>query len=329
MDKRIYIRSFATLSLVFSFLFLSAQTIKVTLLGTGSPKPSIERFGPGTLVEAGGQNFLFDCGRGAAQRIWQLKIPLGQVNMLFLTHLHSDHTVGIPDFWLTGWIPAGYGRRSSPLQVWGPTGTKEMMAGLEKAYAWDIKTRSKEKNKDQSGILEKATDITEGVIYEKDGVKITAFIVDHADFIDSALGFRLDYKGHSVVLSGDTRYNENLVRHAKGTDVLIHEVAAADEKSMQEYPLINQILGFHCSPEDAGKVFEQVKPKLAVYYHIVLLTGDKSIPPPTLEDVVRRTRKNYAGPLQTGEDLMSIEIGDEVKVSKFTSSINNQVEIIK
>ena len=142
MDKRIFIRSFATLSLVFSFLFLSAQTIKVTLLGTGSPKPSIERFGPGTLIEAGGQNFLFDCGRGAAQRIWQLNIPLGQVNRLFLTHLHSDHTVGIPDLWLTGWIPAAYGRRYSPLQVWGPTGTKEMMAGLEKAYAWDIKTRS-------------------------------------------------------------------------------------------------------------------------------------------------------------------------------------------
>lgn len=86
-----------------------------------------------------------------------------------------------------------------------------------------------------------------------------------------------------MVLSGDTRYTENLVKYAKGADLLIHEVAAANEESMQKYPLINQILSFHSSPEDAGKVFEKVKPKLAVYSHIVLLTGDTSIPAPIME----------------------------------------------
>ena len=116
---------------------------KVTLLGTGAPVPSIERFGPGILVEAGGQKLLFDCGRGAAQRLWQLKIPLGQINALFLTHLHSDHIVGIPDVWLTGWIPAAYGRRTLPFQVWGPGGTKAMMDNLAEAFSWDISTRSK------------------------------------------------------------------------------------------------------------------------------------------------------------------------------------------
>src|SRR5262245_249422 len=93
---------------------------KVTLLGTGSPVPSVERFGPSILVEAGGQKLLFDCGRGASQRLWQLKIPLGKIDALFLTHLHSDHVVGIPDLWLTGWIPAVYGRRAVPFQVLGP-----------------------------------------------------------------------------------------------------------------------------------------------------------------------------------------------------------------
>src|SRR5690242_2557409 len=81
---------------------VNAQSnIKVTLLGTGAPVPSVERFGPAILVEAGGQKLLFDCGRGAAQRVWQLKIPLGKIDRLFLTHLHSDHVVGIPDLWLT------------------------------------------------------------------------------------------------------------------------------------------------------------------------------------------------------------------------------------
>src|ERR1700752_885693 len=131
---------------------LNAQpSIKVTLLGTGAPVPSIERFGPSILVEAGGQKILFDCGRGASQRLWQLKIPLGRIDALFLTHLHSDHIVGIPDVWLTGWLPAVFGRRANPFQVFGPAGTKDMMNNLVKAFSWDISTRNKEKNKADSG----------------------------------------------------------------------------------------------------------------------------------------------------------------------------------
>ena len=273
-------------------LSVNAQPVfKVTLLGTGAPAPSIERFGPSILVEAGGQKLLFDCGRGAGQRLWQLKIPLGQVDALFLTHLHSDHVVGIPDLWLTGWIPAAYGRRAYPFKVFGPGGTEDMMENLVKAFSWDISIRSKENNKVDSGVWVKATDIKEGFIWEKNGVKVTPFTVRHSDFIDSALGYRIDYNGHSVILSGDTRYSENLVRYAKGADVIIHEVAAANEHSIQTSPLINQILGFHSSPEDAGKVFEQIKPKMAVYSHIVLLTANPSIPAPTIKDLATRTKK--------------------------------------
>ena len=303
--------------------------IKITLLGTGAPVPSIERFGPSILVEAGGQKLLFDCGRGAGQRLWQLKIPLGQIDVLFLTHLHSDHVVGIPDVWLTGWIPAVYGRRTSPFQVFGPDGTRDMMENLVKAFSWDISTRSKEKNKADSGALVNATDVKEGFVWEKNGVKVTPFTVRHAEFIDSALGYRIDYAGHSVILSSDTRYSEKLIRYAKGADVVIHEVAAANEQSMQRSPLINQILGFHSSPEDAGKVFEQIQPKLAVYSHIVLLTADPSIPPPTINDLTIRTQKTYKGALRVGEDLLSIEIDDKVKVSKYTATDGKTIEVIK
>lgn len=310
--------------------FANAQSpIKITLLGTGAPVPSVERFGPSILIEAGGQKLLFDCGRGAGQRLWQLKIPLGQIDALFLTHLHSDHIVGIPDVWLTGWIPAVYGRRSSPFQVYGPDGTRSMMDNLVKAFSWDISTRNKEKNKVDSGALVNAIDIKEGLIWEKNGVKVTPFTVRHAEFIDSALGYRIDYGGHSVILSGDTRYSENLIRYAKGTDVVIHEVAAAQEDSTLNSPLVNQILGFHTSPEDAGKVFEQVKPKLAVYSHIVLLTSDPSVPPPTINQLTNRTQKIYRGNLQVGEDLLSIEIGDKVKVSKYTTTGSKTPEVIK
>jgi ribonuclease Z len=254
---------------------------------------------------------------------------LGQINMMLLTHLHSDHTVGIPDVWLTGWIPAAYGSRKSPFRVWGPSGTKDMMAYLQKAYAWDIRIRNEEQNKAESGILVDATDISEGVVFDSGGVKITAFLVDHSDFIDSALGYRIDYAGRSVVISGDTRYCENLIKYAKGADVIIHEVAAANEESMQRSALIRQILGFHISPEDAGRVFAQVKPKLAVYTHVILLTNSPSVPPPSLDDLAQRTATTYTGALQIGEDLMSIEIGDQVKVSKYTSTINQPGSIIR
>jgi ribonuclease Z len=331
MRQKAFVQTFFLFAFIVVSFYAGAQSpsIKVTLLGTGAPVPSIDRFGPSILVEAGSQKLLFDCGRGAAQRIWQLKIPLGQINGLFLTHLHSDHVVGIPDVWLTGWIPALYGRRTYPFQVFGPAGTRDMMENLAKAFAWDIRTRNKEKNKADSGAMIKAVDIEEGYVWEKDGVKVTPFTVRHADFIDSALGYRIDYSGHSVILSGDTRYSENLIRFAKGADVIVHEVAAANEDTAKNTALINQILGFHSSPEDAGRVFQHVQPKLAVFTHIVLLTSDPAVPPPTTNDLIRRTQKMYNGALQMGEDLMTIEIDGKITVARYKPPVTKPTEIIK
>jgi ribonuclease Z len=316
MKSSIYI---PLLLCIFSFQTeISAQVIKVTLLGTGVPQPSIDRFGPSTLVEAGNQYFLFDCGRGATQRLWQQKIQLGKVNNLFLTHLHSDHTVGIPDLWLIGWMPAAYGNRKKPFEVWGPEGTAEMMEGLKTAYSWDIKTRFAEYNKADSGVMVITHNITEGVVYEKEGIKITAFLVNHSDIIDSALGYRLDYKGHSVVISGDTRYSENLVKYAKDVDVLIHEVIAVREELLTKSALARQIVDFHTTPEQAGKVFSLTQPRLAVYTHIAIPPIDPSIAPPTVDDIISGTRKNYTGRLEVGEDLMTIEISETIKVQRKT-----------
>lgn len=153
-------------------------------------------------------------------------------------------------------------------------------------------------------------DIAEGVVYEEAGVKITAFAVDHAP-VRPAFGYRVDYEGRSVVLSGDTKSSENLVRHAKGVDLLIHEVASRSSLERAGLPAerIEKIVGHHTTPEQAGDIFSRTKPKLALYAHIV-------DPGATADELIAPTRKTYTGPLEIGEDLMTIVVSDEVKVQR-------------
>ena len=288
---------------------------KVTLLGTSTPNPLPDRFGPSTLVEAGGERLLFDCGRGATIRLWQRKIPLGTVK-LFITHLHSDHTVGIPDLWLTGFAPLPYGRRNAPFEVWGPKGTAEMMSYLEKAYEADIENRREFiPNFDPQRVAIAAKDIEEGIVFDRNGVRVTAFKVKHANLKD-AFGFRVDYRGHAVVISGDMAPNENFIKYAQGADVVIHEVGVARPELLEKDAGVRQMLAtHHSSPEDAAKDFARIKPKLAVYTHYTRPRRD-DIPEVSIDEIISRTRAIYSGPLEAGEDLMSISIGNSVTVQR-------------
>ncbi len=285
-----------------------AQAIKVTLLGTGCPPPVMNRFGPSILVEAGGHKFLFDAGRGAMQRLTQLKIPWRDVSGVFLTHLHSNHVVGFPDLWLTGWLTAP--GRDEPLRVWGPAGTAAMMGNLSEAFAEDIRIRIMEDKSNADGATIIAAEVTDGMAIDTQGVKITAFLVDHGP-VTPAFGYRVDFAGHSVVLSGDTKPSENLIIHAQGADVLIHEVVSMASLQEAGYPpsRIETIVGHHTSPEQAGELFSRVNPKLAVYSHIVR-------PDATEQQIIPPTRKKYSGRLEMGEDLMVISIGDKVEVRR-------------
>ena len=289
---------------------------KVTLLGTSTPNPLPDRFGPSTLVEAGTEKLLFDCGRGATIRLWQLKIPLGTVK-LFITHLHSDHTVGIPDLWLTGFAPLPYGHRNRPFEVWGPKGTVEMMSYLEKAYAADIENRREFiLNFDPQEVEVAARDIEEGIVFDRNSVRVTAFKVRHANLKD-AFGFRVDYRGHAVVISGDMAPNENFVKYAQGADVVIHEVGVARPELLDKDAGVRQMLAtHHSSPEDAARDFARIKPKLAVYTHFTQPRRD-DIPEVSIAEILSRTRAIYFGPLEAGEDLMSISVGDSVTVKRY------------
>jgi ribonuclease Z len=292
-----------------------SSDFRVTLLGTGVPIPSPDRFGPSTLVEAGDQKFLIDAGRGATIRLYQLKIPIGRIDVQLLTHYHSDHTSCLPDVWLTGWLESHFGTRKTPYKVIGPTGAKRLIENLERAYADDIKIRVADEKLPLSGI---ATDVSEydrdGLVYEKNGVRVIAFEVDHGDVIKPCYGYRIEYGGRVAVFSSDTRYNQNVIKYGKGADLLVHEVAMARPELMKE-AYIQRIVGHHTVPYDCGRVFAQTRPKLAAFTHVVLLAS-KEVPPPSLDDLVAEVRQTYDGPLEVGEDLMSFEIGDTVTVKR-------------
>ena len=143
-----------------------AAEIKVTLLGTGSPVPSPNRFSQSTLVEAGDQTLVFDMGRGVSIRLAQLGIPLGSVDAHFVTHLHSDHLDGLTDLWGTGWLPTPFGSRTSPMVIYGPEGTVPLTSHLTEAFAADISIRLADEKLPPAGIAFDAHDVGPGIVYE-------------------------------------------------------------------------------------------------------------------------------------------------------------------
>ena len=247
----------------------AAGTMTVTLLGTGSPSPNPVRFSAATLVQAGGLDMLFDAGRGCTIRLRQLGVRLGGVSPVFLTHFHSDHTVGLPDIWMTGYIQTAYAMRSEPMVLIGPEGTKQMAEGMRAAFGADIRIRMADENTPEVATRIDAREFNgDGAVFEADGVKVTAFAVNHGPLIRPACGYRVDHAGRSVLISGVTKFDEAVVRYGTGVDLLLHEVCDASPDVLDR--LQNRaVMDHHTSPEEAGTVFSRAKPKLAAYTHII------------------------------------------------------------
>ena len=288
---------------------MAEDFFNVILLGTGSPRPAPNRNGPSTLVEAGGLKLLFDMGRGNTVSLFRAGIPLGSIDAHFITHLHSDHVNGLPDLYLTGWLGVPYANRTRPFLVYGPQGTKAMMEHLYAAFAEDRRIRIADEKYPLAGISIDAHDFEAGKVFERNGVTVTAFRVFHGELIEPAFGFKVEHKGHSVVLSGDTKYSKAVEEAATGSDLLIHEVAAVAgdvEAVLASSPAYRAILDHHTDPAQAGRLFAAAKPKVAVFSHIVT----PSNPPADAAEILRQTRTTYAGPVVVGEDMMRFRITD-------------------
>ncbi len=307
MIRIIYRFAFVTAVILFATV-CHADYMRVTLLGTGSPRPSVERSGPAVLVEVGGKYLLFDTGRGVVQRLQQLDIRISDIQHVFLTHLHSDHISALDDVWLTGWIY----QRAMPLNIYGSIGTKSYVEHMQQAYSYDVKLRNQHSGLDLNAGLISTSEIKPGVIFSEDGIKVTAFLVNHKP-VDPAYGYRIDFGERSVVISGDTTFSQNLVDHSTDIDLLIHEIMFVKDNILKKNPRLQNIQRYHTNPQQLIEVLNEVKPRAAVLTHIILVGA-------TEEQILQQVNDGYAGEVYMGEDLMSFEVGTSIKVIPYPKS---------
>ncbi|GAA4644139.1 MBL fold metallo-hydrolase [Pontixanthobacter gangjinensis] len=291
-----------------------ADGLHIGMCGTGSPFPNPDRAGPCNIVIAGNQMFVVDIGEGGARNLNLMGIPLGKLDGVLLTHFHSDHIDGMGPLMLFHWTQ---GTATAPLPVYGPQGVGTVVDGFNQAYLLDHGYRIAHHGEaivPPTGGGAAAMPFTIGansvVLLEKDGLKITAFPVNHTP-VSPAVGFRFDYKGRSIVISGDTAKSASLERAASGADLLVHEALAPNlvnnmtislDKAGQTNTatITRDILDYHASPEEAAESAQVAGVKQLVLSHLVPPIPSAYFYPAFLGDAA----KKFDGPITVGEDGM-------------------------
>ena len=301
---------------------LTDGNLHVVLCGTGTPLPDPERAGPCTAVLAGGHFVLVDVGPGSWREIALRRLPRAQLEAVLLTHFHSDHIGELGEATLQSWV-AGRGK---PLAVYGPPGVDYVIEGFRQAYAFDTQYRIAHHGEEAmpplgSRAVAKTVDLPRpgeaAVVFEADGLRVTAFAVDHAP-VTPAYGYRFDYRGRSVVISGDTKKSENLIRHAQGADLLVHEALAANMIApVIEYAraqglsrfakLTSDVVTYHTTPAQAAEVAKAANVRMLALTHVV---------PPLPNFIARRmflrgVSEAWSGEVVLGKDGMHFTLPPE------------------
>jgi len=267
--------------------------MQVILLGTGFPRPDPDRAGPSTAIVVNGKVFLVDAGRGVVMRLAATEFPLKAIRAVFLTHLHSDHTSGLPDLFTSTWI---FGR-TGPLELYGPKGTPDAARGLEKFFAEDIHIRRDlTEMHPAAGAKINVHIVKEGAVYQDSDLRVIAFRVDHRP-VEHAFGYKFEAGGKTIVISGDTRPNESLVRHARGADILVLEAYLPEHFDRVDTPEVAaRLKRYHTSAEEAGQIAQQAGVKLLVLTHLVPANADQTF--------LERAGKHFSGKIVVARDLL-------------------------
>lgn len=267
------------------------------MLGTGTPVPDASAWGPASAVVAGGRLFVVDAGAGVSRRLAAAGFPrVSRVEAVFLTHLHSDHTLGYPDLIFTTWI---MGRRQA-LAVYGPPGLRRMTDVILDAWRDDVDVRVKGLEREtREWLRADVTEVRPGIVYDRDGVKVTAIPVPHGGW--QAFAYRLDLPGRSITFSGDTAPSPALVQAARGTDILVHEVYNGKRVAPEARPggefWPEYLRAYHTSDAELARIATAVKPGLLVLNHVLRLGG-------TDEEILQNVREaGYTGRVAIAKDL--------------------------
>jgi ribonuclease Z len=298
---------------IFLFLFLIilssniyADIIKVTILGSGTPRVNIDRFSQSILIEHKNDKFLFDAGRGALLRLNQSRILPNEIENIFFTHLHSDHILGFSDILMTGWVY----HRQKPLNIFGPPGTINFVNSTIKSFEEDIKVRSLPPESLNVENLESNIEIIyDDFTYKKNGLTIETFAVKHEPFT-YAFGFKIFNSKYCMVISGDTTYSEQVIEKTKNCDLLIHEIAHASEHTLEKYPKAKGVISYHTDAPQVSKIINTVKPRLTILNHVLSLDGSSD------EQILNEIKKNTKHKVLIAKDLMTIDLKDEIYIYK-------------
>ena len=277
---------------------------KVVLLGTGTPGPDPERSGPCVAIVVNDTPYLVDLGPGvvrrasAAYRKGVKGLHFSKLKTAFVTHLHSDHTVGYPDFIFTPWVVG----RTGPVSVYGPSGIKAMTDRILEAWKEDIRIRTEgmERNfpeHNDSGYKVDVHEISPGVVYQDKNVTVKAFLTQHGE-VPQSFGYRFETPDRTIVISGDTSPTQNAIDNCNGCDILVHEVYtmkghAAAAPSWQAYQL-----KYHTSSKQLAELATKARPKLLVLYHQIYLFNMS-----TRDDLLQEMRDASKGYFVSGLDL--------------------------
>ena len=274
---------------------IAPESAVVVMLGTGTPRPAPDSWGPATAVVVGSRVFLFDVGVGVERRLAAAGLPTTGVTAAFITHLHSDHVLGLSDLIFTSWVLG----RARPFPVYGPHGLAQMTEHLYAAFSEDIRIRTEGlEHQSRDGYRIAVREIGPGIVYDSGGVRVTAFLVNHGAWRE-AYGYRFDSPGRSIVLSGDTRPSDELVRMATGVDVLFHEAQLSDStlhpgtRSATEWA--TYVRAYHTTALQLGELAARAQPKLLVVYHDSRRA--------TTDRLLAEIRRSYAGPVTFAVDL--------------------------
>ena len=270
------------------------------LIGTGFPRPDANRAAACTVIDIGDEWFVVDAGRGATMRIAATKLDYEKMRAVFITHFHSDHIAGLPDLFNTSWQ---FGRKTRPLQLFGPHGTRKLADAMTAFFADDVHYRRDLLEKHPGGGATIHTrEIGEGVVFDDGKVKVTAFNEDHRPVVP-ALGYRFESGGKVIVVSGDTRPNDNLLKFARGADVLVMEAYLPEFLDKVDTPEVAaRLKHYHTSAEEAGVIATKAGVKTLVLTHLVGF--DEAA-------FLAQASKTFKGKIIVGRDLMRVSAAAE------------------